>query len=51
MPEPKAIVAVGDGAVNGCSPNQQNYAIFKTGKVEDVIPVDVNVLGNPLKPL
>lgn len=49
MPDPKAVVAVGDGACSGW-PFSGSYAIFKSGKVEDVLPVDVKVPGNPPSP-
>jgi len=46
MPSPKAVVAVGDGACNGLA----SYAIYKSGKVEDVVPVTVKMPGNPPTP-
>lgn len=48
MPAPCAVVAVGDGACNGAS--FDSYAIYKSGKMEEVIPIDVKVEGNPPNP-
>lgn len=49
MPEPKAVVAVGDGACTGW-PFSGSYAVYKSGKVSDVVPVAVEVPGNPPTP-
>ncbi len=49
MAEPRAVVAAGDGACTGW-PFKGSYALAGSGKVEDVIPVDVKVPGNPPGP-
>ena len=49
MPKPNAVVAAGDGACNG-GPLSGAHGVYKTGRIEDVIPVDVKVLGNPPSP-
>jgi Ni,Fe-hydrogenase III small subunit len=49
MAEPRAVVAAGDGACTGW-PFKGSYAISGSGRVEDVIPVDVKVAGNPPNP-
>lgn len=50
MAEPRAVVAAGDGACNGWE-GKGNYALAEgTGKVEDVLHVDVCVPGNPPTP-
>jgi len=49
MAEPRAVVAAGDGACDGWG--KGNYALAGgNGKVSDVIPVDVQVAGNPPTP-
>jgi len=47
MPEPRCVVAVGDGACTG-GIWKGSYAIV--GAVEDVIPVDVKIPGDPPSP-
>ena len=42
MADPRVVVAAGDGAVTGF-PYQGSYALAGSGKVEDTVPVDVNV--------
>ncbi|MFA6907381.1 MAG: hypothetical protein WC263_00980 [Candidatus Micrarchaeia archaeon] len=50
MAEPRAVVAAGDGACNGWE-GKGNYALAEgTGKVEDVLHVDVKVQGSPPTP-
>ncbi len=49
MAEPRAVVAAGDGACTGW-PFKGGYALAGSGRVEDVIPVDVRVPGNPPDP-
>lgn len=49
MAEPRAVVAAGDGACLGWQ-YEDKYAIAHSGKVEDTIPVDVKVPGNPPTP-
>lgn len=49
MAEPRAVVAAGDGACNGWQYGD-SYAIAGSGRVEDVLPVDVKVLGSPPTP-
>ena len=50
MAEPRAVVAAGDGACFGWK-TKNNYALAEgTGKVEDVLHVDVKVPGNPPSP-
>ena len=49
MAEPRAVVAAGDGACAGW-PFKGSYALWGSGRVEDVIPVDVKVPGNPPNP-
>lgn len=49
MPDPKAVVALGDGACLGWI-HGPNYAIYKSGKVSDVVPVAIEVQGNPPNP-
>jgi len=50
MAEPRAVVAAGDGACDGWE-GKGNYALAEgTGKVEDVLHVDVKVPGNPPTP-
>lgn len=46
-PEPKIVVAVGDGAIDG-GIFKDSYAI--AGGVKDVIPVDVEIPGDPPSP-
>ncbi len=48
MPTPKWVVAVGDGAING-SVYQGSYAVYD--RVEDVVPVDFHIPGDPPSPL
>src|SRR3989338_6440824 len=47
MPNPKFVVAVGDGAIDG-GIFKGSYAI--AGGVKDVIPVDVEISGDPPSP-
>jgi len=47
-PEPKIVVAVGDGAITGGIWNG-SYAV--TGPVSAVIPVDYNIAGDPPSPI
>ncbi len=47
MPEPKAVIAVGDGACTGGIWNG-SYAVV--GAVEKVIPVDFQIPGDPPSP-
>ena len=50
MAEPRAVVAAGDGACFGWE-GKHNYALAEgTGRVEDVLHVDVKVPGNPPTP-
>lgn len=49
MPLPNAVVAAGDGACTG-GLFQDSYAVFKSGRVDEVVPVDVTVPGNPPSP-
>jgi len=49
MPAPGAVVAAGDGACGG-GPLESAPGVYKTGRIEDVIPVDVKVPGNPPAP-
>lgn len=50
MAEPRAVVAAGDGACFGWA-GKGNYALASgTGRVEDVLHVDVMVPGNPPTP-
>lgn len=46
-PEPKIVVAVGDGAIDG-GIFRGSYAI--AGGVKDVIPVDIEIPGDPPSP-
>lgn len=47
-PDPKIIVAVGDDAID-CGVFKDSYAVV--GNVNDVIPVDYGIKGNPPSPL
>ncbi len=47
---PKAVVAAGDGACTGGMFSKGGIAIAGRGKVEEVVPVDVKVPGNPPTP-
>lgn len=47
MPEPKIVVAIGDGACNGSLYNK-TYACL--GKVDQFIPVDIYIPGDPPSP-
>ena len=47
MPEPRMVVAVGDGAIDG-GLFRDSYAI--AGGVKDVIPVDIEIPGDPPSP-
>ena len=47
MPEPRLVVAVGDGAING-GVYRDSYAIHNS--VADVIPVDFTIPGDPPSP-
>lgn len=47
MPEPRIVVAVGDGAIDG-GLFKGSYAI--AGGVKDVIPVDIEIPGDPPTP-
>lgn len=47
MPTPKYVVAVGDGAIDG-SVYRGSYAVYDS--VEDVIPVDFKIPGDPPSP-
>ncbi len=47
MPEPKWVVAVGDGAIDG-GVYRDSYAIHNS--VEEVIPVDFKIPGDPPSP-
>ena len=49
MAAPRAVVAAGDGACTG-GPLSAALGVYKTGRVEDVIPVAVKVPGNPCSP-
>lgn len=48
-PGPKAVVAAGDGACTG-GPFKDSYAVYRSGRVDEVVPVDVKVPGNPPSP-
>ena len=51
MAEPRVVVAAGDGACFGWQSKAGNYALANgTGRVEDVLHVDVMVPGNPPTP-
>jgi Ni,Fe-hydrogenase III small subunit len=47
MPSPKWVIAIGDDAVNG-GIFRDSYAVL--GGVDKVLPVDVNIPGNPPSP-
>ncbi len=49
MAEPRAVVAAGDGACDGWQYGDK-YAIAGSGRVEDILPVDVKVRGSPPTP-
>jgi len=49
MAEPRAVVAAGDGACTGW-PFKGSYALAGNGRVDEVLPVDVKVPGNPPSP-
>lgn len=49
MAAPKAVVAAGDGACEG-GPLSSALGVYKTGRVEDVVPVAVKVSGDPPTP-
>ncbi len=49
MSRPKAVVAAGDGACTG-GLLAGAHGVYKSGRVEEVIPVDVKVAGNPPAP-
>lgn len=50
-PEPRLVIAVGDGACTG-GIWRGSYAMASgTGAVEDVIPVDVKIAGDPPSPM
>ena len=49
MAEPRAVVAAGDGACTG-GILKKSYAVFKSGRVDEFVPVDVKVPGNPPSP-
>ncbi|MDE1827889.1 MAG: hypothetical protein KGH65_01885 [Candidatus Micrarchaeota archaeon] len=49
MPSPKAVVAAGDGAVSG-GLFSKSSAVYKSGRVEEVVPVAIRVPGNPPTP-
>ena len=48
MPEPRMVIAIGDGAITG-GVWKGSYAVV--GAVADVIPVDANIAGDPPSPL
>lgn len=48
MPTPKWVVAVGDGAIDG-GIYRDSYAVYN--RVEDLIPVDFKIPGDPPSPL
>ncbi len=48
MPEPRVVIAVGDGACTG-GIWKDSYAVV--GAVENVIPVDAKIAGDPPSPL
>lgn len=49
MAEPRAVVAAGDGACTG-GLFKHSYAVYKSGRVDEVVPVSVHVPGNPPSP-
>jgi len=49
MPSPKAVVAAGDGACTG-GPLSGALGVYRSGRVSEVVPVDVEVPGNPPAP-
>ncbi|VVC01046.1 putative membrane-bound hydrogenase subunit mbhJ [uncultured archaeon] len=49
MPSPKAVVAAGDGACTG-GPLSGASGVYKSGRVDEVVPVDVRIPGNPPSP-
>lgn len=49
MAEPRAVVAAGDGACTG-GLLKHGYAVYQSGRVDEVVPVDVRVTGNPPSP-
>jgi len=48
MPSPKIVIAIGDGACNG-SIYEKSYACL--GKVDDFLPVDIYIPGDPPTPM
>ncbi len=48
-PDPKIVIAVGDGAITGRI--SENIAGRNLLKVNDCIPVDINIPGDPPSPL
>ena len=49
MPRPNAVLAAGDGACTG-GLFAGAHGVYKSGRISDVVPVDVLVPGNPPKP-
>ncbi|VVB57874.1 putative membrane-bound hydrogenase subunit mbhJ [Candidatus Anstonella stagnisolia] len=49
MPYPKAVVAAGDGACSG-GVLSDALGVYKSGRVDEVIPISVKVPGNPPTP-
>jgi len=49
MAAPKAVVAAGDGACTGGLFNDA-LGVYKSGRVDEVVPVSVKVPGNPCSP-
>lgn len=47
MPEPRLVVALGDGAIDG-SVFRDSYAVLN--RVEDIVPVDWKIPGDPPSP-
>lgn len=50
MPEPRMVIAVGDGACSGGIWRGSYAMAAGTGAVEDVIPVDAKIPGDPPSP-
>ena len=49
MPRPNAVLAAGDGACTG-GLFAGAHGVYKSGRISDVVPVDVLVPGNPPSP-
>jgi len=49
MPKPNAVVAAGDGACTG-GPLSGAPGVYRSGRVDEVVPVDIEIPGNPPSP-